>query len=233
MNDTPLTRNLFYRTRPCNRQDYILAQCTGKKVLDIGCTCWPNTKRRMEHETLLHERLYKVASLVHGIDVDQEGVDYMRNRGFNVYTIDATDLQNIHSELEAVYDVVLLGDVIEHVTNPKEMLVAASSRVAPKGQLIVTTDNSFHLYGFLKALMRGECTHPDHVAHYSPMNLEELFRRASLQIFEMRGYYEDPYKEGLLKRMLRRLERAAIRVFPGTSCGILCRAKRLWGPYRD
>mgnify|MGYP001576590342 FL=1 len=122
---------------------------------------------------------------------------------------------------------MVLGDIIEHVTNPEEVLVASSSRIGKNGELIVTTANAFHLYGFLRALTGGECTHPDHVAYYSPMNLMELFSRSGLQIIEMRGYVEDAYRENPLKRLVRHTERACMALFPGTSCGIICRAKRI------
>lgn len=221
-------RKKFYRTKPCNRQEYIVDFCKGKRVLDIGCTCWPNTELRMKHETFLHERLLRVASLVHGIDIDQDGIKYMREvRGYTgVFCIDATDLQGSHPELLDAYDVIVLGDIVEHVTNPQDVLAAAASRLKKGGQLIVTLPNAFHLYSFMKALAgrANEPTHPDHVAYYSPMNIEELFRRCGLQLLELRGSYEDSYKESFVKSVLRQIERFGISLFPGTACGIICRA---------
>lgn len=201
--------------------------CKGKRVLDIGCTCWSNTELRMKHETLLYERLLKVASIVHGIDIDRDGIEYMREvRGYTgVFCIDATDLQGSHPELLDTYDVIVLGDIVEHVTNPQDVFVAAASRLEKDGQLIITLPNAFHLYGFMRALAGSECTHPDHVAFYSPMNIQELCRRCALKLLEMQGYYEDSYKEHFLKRALRNVERLGMRFFPGTSCGIICRVR--------
>jgi len=226
--ETVELRGKFYRMKPCNRQEYIMNFCKGKRVLDIGCTCWPNTQLRMKHETLLHERLLKIASIVHGIDIDRDGIKYMREvRGYTgVFCINATDLQGSHPELLDTYDVIVLGDIVEHVTNPQDVITAAASRLGRDGQLIVTLPNAFHLYGFVKALLGSECTHPDHVAFYSPMNIQELCRRCNLKLLEMRGYYEDSYKEHFLKRALRNVERLGMRFFPGTSCGIIFRATK-------
>jgi len=213
------------RSRPVDKSRAITQWCAGRTVLHVGCANSPNTVRRMRMGTLLHADLVRVAAAVDGIDIDEEGLAEMRRAGFaSVHRADAKSLGGPVAGLRERYDVVVLGDVIEHDGDPQGLLAAALTRVAPHGEIIVSVPNAFYLWGFVRVLLGNEVTHPEHVAYYSQSNLRELFARLGLEIREMRGYYEPSAGRSPIVRALKAAERGLLAVFPGVSAGIVCRA---------
>jgi hypothetical protein len=61
-----------------DRDQWILKQCAGKRVLHLGCTDWPVTAERLKAGKLLHQKLTSVCSLVVGVDPDEEGINSRR-----------------------------------------------------------------------------------------------------------------------------------------------------------
>lgn len=205
------------------RLAYIVGRCAGRSVLHVGCTNFPNTAAKIRSGTLLHARLARVARLLHGIDVDERGLQELRGEGFlDVFTMDAARLAEHHDGLLPSYEAILLADVLEHVADPGAVLAGARQRLAPHGELIVSTVNAFYLYGLLRVMLGAEVTHPEHVASYSQSNLREVMRRTGFEIVELRGCYEPYAHRALVVRALKRIEAAVLAAFPGVSAGILC-----------
>ena len=61
----------------------------GKNVLDIGVVQHDNKK--IDRSTWLHRALCVKAKNILGLDIDREGVDFLKGRGFNVIHADAQD----------------------------------------------------------------------------------------------------------------------------------------------
>ena len=59
------------RVHIVNRTEYILEKCRGKKVLDCGCA---NASPNADGVPRLHMATRKVASLVHGVDIDEKAI---------------------------------------------------------------------------------------------------------------------------------------------------------------
>lgn len=90
---------------------------------------------------------------------------------------------------EATYDLVTLWDVIEHVPNPLEVLLACARVLKPGGRVFLQTPNvNFHLpYARVKRLVgfdRSRGTYlelPDHLNHFSPSTLARMCSQARLE----------------------------------------------------
>src|SRR5215204_3434629 len=99
------------------RLPLIKTLCTGKKVLHLGCTNWPYTPDAIEAGTLLHKDLADVCSELYGFDFDQQGIDVLASRGFaNLYRADLEKLDEV--DLAETFDVIIAGEMIEHLNNP-------------------------------------------------------------------------------------------------------------------
>jgi SAM-dependent methyltransferase len=168
------------------RLEMIRSICAEKKVLHLGCTNYPYTNEAISNNMLLHFDLEKTASELYGFDFDQEGVDILEARGTkNLYRADLEDLDKV--ALDETFDVIIAGEVIEHLNNPGLFLNGIKRFMNPKTQLVITTINAycgmrFWVYGLRGKGGKNEPVHPDHVAYYSHSTLQLLLKRNGLSI---------------------------------------------------
>ncbi|MBI4965925.1 MAG: methyltransferase domain-containing protein [Desulfomonile tiedjei] len=142
------------------------------------------------------------------------------------------------------FDVILMKDVLEHVADDEDLLLAARKALAPGGSLVLSTQNSLSLNYLLEGTYRRTiqgnkewCGWDDtHLRFYTPMSLGRKLKRAGFGSFSWRSVYLVPYKLPALrlshKEFLRLdalswIDRALGRVFPYNRVGwnVIVRAK--------
>jgi SAM-dependent methyltransferase len=166
------------------RVDYLKEVCRGKKVLHLGCTNWPYTQAVLEEETLLHLSLKEIAGELWGFDADEEGLKLLRERGVeNLYRADLEQLDQL--ELDQQFDIILAGEMIEHLSNPGLFLRGIKRFMRPDSTLVITTINAYcgfrmFMYGLRGRGGRAEPVHPDHVAYYSYSTIHHMLSRENL-----------------------------------------------------
>lgn len=109
------------------RKDKIVELCTGKKVLHLGFIQHHDLyKKKMAEGDWLHEKINSVASYLVGVDYLQDDVTVIREKyGYEVYFADVTnieDMRRVKDSIGNTIDVVVCGELIEHVDNPGLML---------------------------------------------------------------------------------------------------------------
>jgi SAM-dependent methyltransferase len=166
------------------RVDYLKETCRGKTVLHLGCTNWPYTQDVLDEGTLLHLELQGIARELSGLDADQEGLDLLGGLGVrNLYRADLERLEE--AELDQQFDVILAGEMIEHLSNPGLFLRGIKRFMRSDSTLVITTVNAYcgfrlFVYGLRGRGGRAEPVHPDHVAYYSYSTLHHLLSREKL-----------------------------------------------------
>lgn len=188
VNESVKPENLpFIQKSPLlQRVQYIKEQCRGKKVLHLGCANYPYTEASIENGTNLHFDLMDIASELYGFDYDQPGIDIFEQHGIkNIYRADAENLQDV--PLNETFDVIIAGEIIEHLSNPGLFLRGIQRFMNADTKLIVTTINAyggfrFLVYGFKGKSGWNEPVHLDHVAYYSYSTLGLMARRANLKV---------------------------------------------------
>ena len=86
-------------------------------MLHLGCTNWPYTSEAIENKMLLHFELEKMAGELYGFDYDQRGLDVLADAGAkNLYRADLEKLDDL--DLNETFDVIVAGEMIEHLNNP-------------------------------------------------------------------------------------------------------------------
>jgi SAM-dependent methyltransferase len=166
------------------RVDYLKEMCRGKKVLHLGCTNWPYTQAVLDDESLLHLKLQDIASELWGFDADEEGLRLLRERGLkNLYRADLERLEAL--ELDQQFDVILAGEMIEHLSNPGLFLRGIKRFMRSDSTLVITTINAYCgfrilMYGLRGRGGRAEPVHPDHVAYYSYATIHHMLSRENL-----------------------------------------------------
>ncbi|MBX7060677.1 MAG: class I SAM-dependent methyltransferase [Pyrinomonadaceae bacterium] len=178
--------------RLVQRLDFLDEVCAGKRVLHLGCADSPYTDEAIAAGTLLHGRLSKVAASVTGLDGDIEGLEKLRRAGFDDLVVG--DLEKLEDTgLENNFDVIVAGEIIEHLSNPGIFLNGVRSLMNPSTKLVVTTINAYcGMRSIYYSLTRGKGTHepvhPDHVAYYSYSTLNLLLKRHALSVEDFLFY---------------------------------------------
>jgi len=153
--------------------------CRNKRVLDLGCV--NHVISGVGDPSWLHPRIVAVAQECLGVDSDSRGICEMRKRGFNVLCADVLHYPWDESYRER-FDVVVAGELIEHVDRPLAILEIARTSLVPGGFLVVTTPNPYAPWRVRCGHMRIVWENVDHVAYFFPSGMAELADRAGLQL---------------------------------------------------
>ena len=188
-----LTKNSKVRLEHfLSRVDFLREICRGKRVLHPGCSSGQFIQDRIDRSSLLHGILQKEAQDIYGVDLDSASLAVMRRLGFdNLYEGNAERLDEL--SLDETFDIVLAGDLIEHVTRPGAMLDGIKRFMHPDtGRFVVSTPNAFGLHFQMRRWMGNYSEHPEHVCFYSPETLQHLLERHGYGVQEMQGCYTEP-----------------------------------------
>ena len=174
------------------RVDFIKKLCAGRRVLHLGCANYPYTKDSIANDMLLHFDLEKEAGELYGFDFDQAGLDILAGAGSkNLYRADLESLHDV--PLAETFDVIVAGEMIEHLNNPGLFLAGIKRFMTAETRLLITTTNAYCGMRFFWYGLRGkggvqEPVHPDHVAYYSYSTLSVLLERYDLNVDEFLFY---------------------------------------------
>lgn len=187
-----------------DRIDFILGRCRGRRVLDLGCVA--HDIARMASPDWLHGRVAEVASSCLGVDILQEGVDHLNREGYDVVAHDLTTGPGTLGEA-GPFDVIVAGELIEHVPALDMLFRAAGDLLATQGQLIITTPNPWAPHR-VAAGQRGDCwENVDHIMFAFPSGVAELAERHGLILSEATTTVMDsqtPRTPRQLAKMVRR-----------------------------
>ena len=162
-----------------DRDQKILELCRGKVVLHIGACDAPYTANKLKAGLLLHKRLQGVAREVVGVDIDEESIAYLKDKGISdIVNIDFFALPS----LEIKPDVIVFGETIEHLENPGLYLETLNRFMAPEAKLIISTPNCYSISGQFRVLLNKENIHPDHRVGFSAALLEQLLDKMGFNI---------------------------------------------------
>lgn len=135
-----------------------------KKVLDMGCRDGVLTRHFIEGNT------------VTGLDIDQQALEDCR-KNLNIETKWANFSLKIPLPASS-FDVVVAGEVIEHLPYPEIALSEISRILKPQGLFIGSVPNSYHLKNRLRVL-KGRLIDYDqtHLRAYNVMLLKQYLEK--------------------------------------------------------
>jgi len=205
-----------------DRAEYFCNQSVGKRILHIGCADYPATLEKIENGTLLHSKITSVAKDCIGIDLSSEGLEVLMKNGIsNVRYLDAEEI----GALGKKFDLILAGDVVEHMTNPAGLLKAAAECLQEDGDLIISTPNTFS-FNIIRYFLKGmEPTHFEHCHYFSVKTLAELCRRFDLMPVELAFTLQPPTEHKSRFFMLAR--NVLVRFFPRLSPSFIMKFRKM------
>ncbi|GAC1471870.1 MAG: methyltransferase domain-containing protein [Isosphaeraceae bacterium] len=163
------------------RSDVILGHVKGKKVLDCGgVDHWAFELKRSRGDWL-HALVAEEAASCLGVDILDEQVDRINRLGkyrFETHNVEALPY-------EAEFDIVLAGEIVEHIYNMGSFLDSSWRALRPDGLLIITTPNAYaSSFWAFAAMTRRERCHPEHTCYYSQQTLSYIVSKHGFAVEE-------------------------------------------------
>jgi glycosyltransferase involved in cell wall biosynthesis len=153
----------------------VLSGLPPSRVLDLGCS-----------SGLLAEQMR--ASGHHVVGVDRAEATDVRKRTDAFFVVDLN--RGIPDEVGAAYDLVIAGDVIEHLSRPADMLRQISQVLRPGGQVVLSVPNFAHWYPRIRVALglfgydRRGILDDTHLRFFTRSSLRRLVRGAGFDILE-------------------------------------------------
>ncbi len=152
----------------------IIDYCRNKSVLDVGCV---GQDIDISNPQWLHQKIKNVAKSIHGVDTNIEGIKVLTEAGYKVYSTD--EIEHVNEK----FDVIHMGDVIEHVDNAVLFLEFYKRFLNENGKMIITTPNGNRINDTLSILFFGNYyINEEHTCWYCRITFAELCNRANLAI---------------------------------------------------
>lgn len=205
-----LWRHRLPRRGPYEREQVLVEFARGKRVVHVGFVDEHRLEAKLGQGTWLHARLAESALSLVGLDIEEEGVRWATEHGFEAYAVDVQSPQAVAALGLEPADVVIAGEVVEHLDAPGPFFRSLQQLARPDGLLVVTTPNAYRLLNFLAPFGGVELVHPDHTAWHSPHTLATLLSRGGWEI-EGTAYYQNPAPQ--LEGVTGALSRAGRAVF--------------------
>jgi len=146
-----------FRLDQRDRLDVLAELCQGRSVLDVGCVA--------------HDPARCV-----GLDVDAEGVAALRHAGFDVVVGDVGRAGEAVGD-RAPFDVVVAGEVIEHLGCVDGIFEGAAQVLTSDGRLVLTTPNPYAPWRVRAGQQGVVWENADHVSYLFPSGIAELADR--------------------------------------------------------
>lgn len=160
-----------------------------KDVLDVGCA-----------SGYLAEALGKQDCRVSGIEYDTEAAEEARPHLDKLVVGDVTTMDFVAEFGAGVFDVIVFGDVLEHLPDPGAVLRSSLAMLRDGGTVVISIPNVTH--GSLRlALLEGRWSYTPtglldrtHVRFFTRASLAEMLAEAGLRVEEAKASVADPLR---------------------------------------
>lgn len=164
-----------------SRLEQIIKLTKGKRVLHIGCCDHvPLIKEKIQNGRWLQKLLDENCSRVVGIDINEMSINFVKQNKLtesDIYcaNIAASDFWEKVPKEE--FDVVLMGEILEHVDNPVFFLKEIKKNmdeIGFEGIYVITVPNALSFIRDNKARRNIECINSDHRYWFTPYTISKV-----------------------------------------------------------
>lgn len=164
---------------------------SGQRVLEVGCS--------VGHVT---EHLVAAGNTVVGVELDPEAAERARRFAADVHVADI-DRTPLRALVEPGFDVVVLGDVLEHLRDPAATLGEVVGLLAPDGRVVISVPHVAFVDVRLMLLEGTWAYQGDglldrtHLRWFTRDGLSDLLAGAGLTATRVERVRLGPYESGL------------------------------------
>jgi SAM-dependent methyltransferase len=149
-----------------------------RRVLDLGCRYGALTRAYVEGNDVV------------GVDVDREALAEAAKLGIQTRWADVDEPLPFD---DAAFDVVVAGELLEHVRDPQRLIAEVARVLRPAGTFVGSVPNAFRLKNRLRFLLgRKPEDDPTHLHMFSPDDVRSIL-----------GRFEEPELHFIAGRLLR------------------------------
>lgn len=114
------------------------------------------------------------------MNIDSKGVERLCEMDYNVIHGDAQNFEH-----GCTYDVIVAGDLIEHLSNYGNFLESCIRHMTTESSLIMCTPNPWHWHKIIRALWGEVPVNGERTCWMCPTTLSQLAKRYGLKITEV------------------------------------------------
>jgi 2-polyprenyl-3-methyl-5-hydroxy-6-metoxy-1,4-benzoquinol methylase len=135
----------------------------GLRVLDLGCRYGALTRAYLEGNEIL------------GLDVDREALAEAEKLGIETRWADVEQPLGLD---DGSFDVVVAGELLEHVRDPESLVAEVRRVLKPGGHFVGSVPNAYRVKNRLRFLLgRAPEQDPTHLHMYSPAQVHALLHQ--------------------------------------------------------
>lgn len=189
------------------RDEALVELAKGKKVLHVGFVDHlPVLDEKIKNNRWLHNKLVDVCELCVGVDINEDGVNYLKReyQYENIFSLDITKDDLPEVVLSERFDYIFLPDVIEHIGNPSLFLFNLRERLSGRTDVcVLTTPNAFRLNNFINTIKGKEVINSDHRFWFTPYTISKILTDAGYDNLEV-NFSEHGYlpRRKIFKKMI-------------------------------
>jgi len=187
----------------------------------------PLTREKLHSQELLHRKLLAASTDLIGVDIDQGGIDVLRDTIGGEYLCQDLSVYQSSPAVSAVNlfgfepELYVLGDVIEHLHEPVPLLQGVGALASKSGaDILISTPNALAVRTFINTTLGYELMHPEHVLVHSPTTLARLIQDAGLALNSL-DYYNVKTGEDWSHRLYDIPSRALSTIRPAWADGLI------------
>lgn len=176
--------NIQGKSESLRRVELVAKLVAGKKVVHFGCVDHiPLIEHRRKTGIWLHEILAKTCTDLVGVDINEAGIQYMKDAGFETYNSNVVTQHPPSEIVSKKWDYIVAGEVLEHIDDPVMFLKAIREKYgACTERIIITVPNALSYTNFRFALRNIEMINSDHRFWFTPFTLLKVASQAGITV---------------------------------------------------
>lgn len=183
-----------------SRDKELINLVKGASVLHLGCVGFADSdvgERVNNAKKSLHYTLSNITDVI-GVDYCRDAIDFFRKKKIftNVMYGNVEQLDDL--KLENKFDVIVIGDIIEHLSNPGLMLEGIKRFCHSNTKVVITTPHSFGLLNYVRFIFNKFKDGNEHMMTFNIDNIKNILSMHEYDIISVDTCYQKHAESKLL-----------------------------------